>query len=435
MQVSVESVGALERKLTVSVPTDRLDSVVSAKVGELTRTAQIKGFRRGKVPRRVIEQRYGQQIRNEAMSDLLGSTFDQALREQSLRPAGAPSIKTVDDAAEGEIQYVATFEVLPDFGEIDVSDLAITRYTSTVEETDIDAMIETLRAQRRGWRKVERPATEGDAVAIESHSVIDGVRKPAEGVERGAVILGAEGMLPQVGEALIGKSAGEEVEIDTVYPDNWRVQDVAGKPAHISVRVVGVSEPHVPEVDAEFIASFGIVDGDVERFRAEVRANLERELKSALLARLRNQVAEKIFERYGEHDLPKGMIEAEAKELARRTQAQAEEQGQKDIAISPEAFQASGRRRVAVGLVLSELARQKSIRLDPQRVNQSLMSIASTYEEPEQVIELYRSDERLLEGLRASVLEEQVMEWIADHATVSEEALPFSDAMQSSRAG
>lgn len=435
MQVSVESVGALERKLTVSVPAERLVNAIDARLGELTRTVQLKGFRPGKVPRRVIEQRYGSQVRNEAMSELLGSTFSQAVREQSLRPAGAPSIEKVDEANEGEIQYVATFEVVPEFGDIDVSDLAITRYTSSVEEADIDAMIETLRQQRRGWKKVERAAVDGDALAIESHSEVDGVRRPAEGSERGAVILGAPGMLAEVNAALLGAEAGQEVTVEATYPEDWQIKEVAGKPARIFVRVVGVSEPHIPEVDSEFVASFGIVDGDIERFRVEVRNNLERELKSALLARLRNQVAERLFERYGERDLPKGMIDAEAQQLAARTEARAREQGQKDVSVSAEAFQGQARRRVAVGLTMAELARQQGIKLDSKRVQETLMSIASTYEEPEQVIQLYSSDQRLLEGLRASVLEEQVIEWIADHSSVKVESMPFSEVMKTARGG
>ena len=435
MQVSLENVGVLGRKLTVSLPMERLNSAVDARLGELSRSVRLKGFRPGKVPRRVIEQRFGPRVREEAMSELVGSSFNAAVREQSLRPAGAPSIETVGDPADGEVRFVATFEVIPDFGTIDVSDLDIIRITSRVEDSDIDAMIETLRQQRRTWRPVERPAAIGDAVEIESHSVVDGERRPAEGSERGTVLLGAEGMLPQISQALVGAVAGDEKIVDVTYPADWRVQAVAGRTAQVTLKVVRVSEPFLPEVDADFIASFGIEGGEMEQFRREVRANLERELKAALMARLREQVADRLFKRFGEMDLPKGMVDAESRALAERTRVQAEQQGQKDVSVSPDAFQGTARRRVTVGLALSELARQQSIRLDPQRVSQSLLSIASTYEEPDQVVELYRNDERLMESLRASVLEEQVMEWIADHAKVETKELPFSEVMQAARGG
>lgn len=434
MQVSVENVGKLERRLTVSVPSAKLESAVSARLGELARTARLKGFRPGKVPRRVIEQRYGSQVRGEAMSELIGDSFNQAVREQSLRPAAAPSIETVSDPAEGEIRFVATFEVVPEFGTIDVGDLELTRTVSRVEDGDVEAMIQTLREQRRSWKPVDRPAAAGDLVLIESHTEVDGERRPAEGSERGATVIGSGAMLPEVESALVGMTAGGEKQVEVTYPAGWRVAELAGRDARVCLRVTRISEPQLPEVDAEFIASFGIADGDLEHFRREVRANLERELRAALMARLREEVADKLFARYGDTDLPHSMIEAEARELARRTQEQARQQGQKDVTVAPEAFQGAARRRVLVGLVLSELARQRQLRLDPRRVEEALANIASTYEEPEQVVALYRQDQRLMGGLRARVLEEQVMDWIAEHARVTEQELSFAEVMKAARA-
>lgn len=435
MQVSLENVGKLERKLTVSVPAERLESVVSARLGELSRTVQLKGFRRGKVPARVIEQRYGRQVRGEAMSALIGSTFNEAVSEQSLRPAAAPSIETSGQPEDGEIKFVATFEVVPDYGQIDVSQLHITRVTSAVEDSDVDAMIQTLREQRRGWQPVERPARDGDLVMIESHALVDGKRTPAEGSERGATMIGSGAMLPEIEQALAGASVGEEKQVSFTYPEHWRTAEVAGKTAQLTFKVIRVSEPTVPELDAGFLSSFGIADGDLERFRGEVRANLERELKAALMNRLREEVADKLVAHYADIDLPRGLVDAEAAELARRTREQAKQQGQKDISISPEAYQGAARRRVAVGLALSELARQQGIQLDGQRLNEALATIASTYEEPQQVIELYRNDERLMGSLRGRVIEEQVMDWIAEHAQVTVETRPFAEVMKVARGG
>jgi len=232
MQVSVENVGNLERKLTVSMPLDRLQSITGSRLSELARTVRIKGFRPGKVPKKIIEQRYGAQVRNEVFGDLVRESFDEAVRKENLRPAGQPQIQSTD-AEEGQMGYVATFEIVPDFGTIDVSGLQIVRPTSEVLDTDVDHMIETLRLQRRTWNQVERAAQTGDLVMVETVTHTDGSRKPEEGVERAATVLGS-GMLDRELEAqLVGKSAGEDLALDVNYPPDWSDAALAGKSAKV----------------------------------------------------------------------------------------------------------------------------------------------------------------------------------------------------------
>ena len=432
MQVSVENVGSLQRRLTVSLPSESLDSATGARLGEIARTARIKGFRPGKVPAKIIEQRYGAQVRNEVLGDLVRDSFNEAVRKENLRPAGQPEIQT-GPAEDGQLSYVATFEVVPEFGPIDVSGLKIVRPVSVVQESDVEQMIETLRLQRRTWKPVERAAQSGNLVMVETVTHTDDVRTPTEGVERAATVLGS-GMLDREIEAkLVDTKAGDVIEVELSYPPDWSDAALAGKSARVEVNVVRVSEPHLPEVDATFIQTFGIKSGDAGQFRSEVRSNLERELKGALMARLRAEVLDKLIAQYQQVEMPARLIEAEARGQARAAEQQALESGQPKPQISHENFLPAAYRRIATALLVGEVARQNNLRLDPQRVNETLSLIASTYEEPKQVIDLYRNDSRLMSDLQARVMEEQVVDWIAAKADASEREMSFTDAMQQHR--
>ncbi len=431
MQVSIENVGTLGRKLTVSVPSDQLESTIRQRLNELSRTVRLKGFRPGKVPGKVIEQRFGVQVRNEAVGDLIQRSFNEAVHKENLRPAVQPQIETSGLPEGGEFKYVATFEVMPEIGAIDVSALKITRPVAEVVDADIDRMIETLRQQRRTWEDVQRPGQKGDLVMFESVAfTTDAGRIPAEGVDRSGTVLGSGGILVELEEQLVGLGAGDSKSVEVTFPGDYRNPALAGKAAKIDVKVVRVSESKLPELDDEFFAAFGIPNGGTERFRAEVRSNLERELKGALMVRLKNDVIAKLLASHADLDVPSRMIEAEARGLARQAVEQARSQGQKvPEDVSFESFLETARQRVMAAVLLGELARQNNIRLDPARLQEVMQLIASTYEEPDQVIELYRKDPQLLDGLRSRVIEDQVIDWIADHADASTTMLSFEDVM------
>ena len=433
MQVSVENVGSLQRRLTVSLPSESLDSATGARLGEIARTARIKGFRPGKVPAKIIEQRYGAQVRNEVLGDLVRDSFNEAVRKENLRPAGQPEIQTAP-AEDGQLSYIATFEVIPEFGPIDVSGLKIVRPVSEVQESDVEQMIETLRLQRRTWQPVQRAAQSGDLVMVETVAHTDGVRKPAEGVERAATVLGSGMLDREIEVKLIDASSGDAIEVELSYPPDWSDASLAGKSSRVEVNVVRVSEPHLPEVDAGFIQTFGIKSGDAGQFRSEVRSNLDRELKGALMARLRAEVLDKLIAQYQQVEMPARLIEAEARGQARAAEQQALETGLPKPQISHESFLPAAYRRIATALLVGEVARQNNLRLDPQRVNETLSLIASTYEEPKQVIDLYRNDSRLMSDLQSRVMEEQVVDWIAGKADATEREMSFTDAMQQHRA-
>jgi len=426
MQVSIENVGNLGRKLTVRIPADSYESQVKSRLAEASRTVRLKGFRPGKVPTKIIEQRFGAQIRGETMSELVRNSFQQAVSEQKLRPALSPSISTTGEPVNGQIEYTATFEVLPELGKLDVATLAVSKPVANVGDADVDGMIETLRQQRRTWTPVERGAQAGDMVLFEFAATGEGIEQARERV---GTILGSGAMSRELEDKLGGHATGEEFDADVTFPADFRMAALAGKHAKVSVKIVRVQEAKLPDIDDAFIASFGIGDGGMDKFRADVRANLERELKGMLAARLKNEVIQKLMDAHPGIELPQGMIEAEARALHQQAQAQAQQQGQQ-FALEVSAFTDMARRRVSAGVLIGELARQNDIRPDSRRVAEMLATIASTYEEPTQVVELYQRDPQLMQSLQNRVMEDQVAEWVAAHAQTSEQQLTFAEAMR-----
>lgn len=430
MQVSLENTTSLERRMTVSLPAERLDGVVGKRLQEIARTAKLKGFRPGRIPPKVIEQRYGSKVRDEVLGELIRQSFDEAIRQEHVQPAGNPDIKTETKGEDGEIRYTATFEVVPEFGPIDVTTLQFNRVVASVEDADIDTMLETLRQQRQEWHPVTRPAQAGDLVRVETYASTGTERFPAEGTEQGATVIGSGAMLAEMEGQLVGMSTGEERDIDVSFPANWRVPQMAGQTVKVSVKVTQVAESFIPEIDEAFIKSFGVRSGKLEVFRKEVRANLERELRGSLMNRLRAEVAQKLVAAYANIEMPPRLVEFEARQMARTTAENARQQGQVNVAESPEPFLPAARQRVAAALLVGEIARQNDLTLDPMRVRETMQLIASTYEDPNQVIELYRNDPNLMRNLQNRVMEEQVIDWIAERANASEQTLSFADVMR-----
>ncbi|MGH8191490.1 MAG: trigger factor [Rhodanobacteraceae bacterium] len=428
MQVSLENTGKLERKLTVKFPADQFESKVRQRISELGRSVRLKGFRPGKVPAKVIEQRFGEQVRGEALSDLIGSTFREAVQQQNLQPVANPSIDTDGKPKDGEIAYTATFEVMPELPTVDVAILRIDRPRAEVGEADIDKMIETLRTQRKTFTKVDREAGDGDMVIIDYAAQSDDFRHPTEGRERAATVLGSNGALAVFDSAIKGHSAGEELGFEAEFPPNFPIPQLAARQARIELRIGEVQEGTIPAVDETFIRNFGIADGTVETFRTEVRANLERELDNVLRARLRNEVGSKLAATYADLDVPKVLENAEAESLVRAAMGNLPSE-QAVPAAAMEAAQPIARQRVIAGLLLRQIARSNNLRVDNRKVSDRIAKIASTYEEPEQVVELYRNNPQMMDNVRTSVLEDQVSEWVADHADTTDLTLGFDEVM------
>jgi trigger factor len=429
MQVSVENVGKLERKLTVKIPADRLESRVGERIAEMGRTVRLKGFRPGKVPTKVIQQRFGEQVRGEVLSDLIGSSLNEAFEQEKLRPVAQPSIDTTGKPEGGEIAYTATFEVMPELPEVDVAALEIERATAEVSDEDIDSMIETLRLQRRSFDPVDRASEEGDFVMFDYDATAEDYRFPEKDQERAGSVIGSGTLFEALDEALTGRKAGESFSQDIAFPEDFGNEHLAGKTASVNIHIAKVQQPNLPDVDEDFVKAFGIADGSVETLRKEVRANLERELKAALAGRLKTQVAEMLAATHSDVDVPKAMIDGEAQAMV----SSALPEGRKPTPEMLVSVQPEARKRVIAALLLGEIARREEIEVDRQRVAETLSAIASTYEEPERVVELYSSDPQLMQGLNNRVLEDQVAAWVAEHAKTTDTALSFDEVMKPQR--
>jgi trigger factor len=426
MQVSVENISTLERKLTVKFPAERFETQVSARIAEMGRTVRLKGFRPGKVPTTVIKQRFGDQVRGEVLSDLIGSTLREAVEQEKLQPIANPAINTTGRPENGEIAYTATFEIMPEFPAVDVAGLEIRRASAVVTDADIDKMLETLRQQRRSFDEVDRASAEGDFVMFEYAAEAGDYRFPAEGLERAGSVLGSGTLFKALDEALTSRKADDLFDADVTFPEDFRNEQLAGKTAKVSFKIIKVQAPKLPEINGEFAKLFGIADGDLETFRKEVRANLERELKAALMARLKSEVAEKLAGVHAELDVPKLLVQSEARNMA----AGSVPQGQQPPPQLIDAAMPMARKRVIAGLLMGEIARKQEIKIDRKRVAEQLAAIASTYEEPEKVIELYNGDPQLMSGLQNRVMEDQVAEWVAEHANTAQQDLSFDDVMR-----
>jgi trigger factor len=416
MQVALETQTALKRKLTINLPAGQLDQAIAGRMHQAARSVDLKGFRKGKVPMQIINQRFGQQIRSEATEELVRSSLGPAIEQEKLRPATTPAITSMDDGKDGFV-YVVEFEVMPEMGDLSLDGLIVEREAAEITDADIDRMIETLRVQRRTWNDVNRASQQDDLVSFEFSAEVDGKRLPAEGNERAATIIGTAATLPGLEEGLTGVLAGSTKTTPITFPQDYRDDVFAGKTGVAQLHVISVQAPVLPVLDEEFVRSFGVPDGTNDAFRREVRSNLERELKGALSARLRAHITDKLIERFSSFELPEGLVDQDARALRTQAVENARRQGA-NITGEPELtpFFEHAARRVRAGMVLNELARKNQMKLDNKRVIDALQAIASTYEDPREVMQMYGKDRNLMSSLQGRVMEEQVADWIAEKA-------------------
>lgn len=436
MDISVESTGTLGRRLTVQVPADQVDSRVDGKIREMARNVRMKGFRPGKVPLQVLRQRFGREVRQEVVGELIQETFQRALHEKQLRPASQPSIDAQRVEQGADLAYTASFEVYPEIEALDVSALALERPTATVTDGDVDRMIETLREQRKTWSERTEPAREGDLVFFTfAVTLEDGARFPeGEDPSRAGAVLGGGGFDRAFEEQLVGLATGDDIAFDCTFSERAREPKLAGRSGSVTGRVERVQSPELPAVDEAFIESFGIEGGDMATFREEVRKNLERELKQAVSRRLRGAVVEALEDAHADLTIPDGMVTQEAANLQGQAREQVERAGADPASVPTlEQLLPQARRRVHAAILMGEVARHASLEVDMGRVRDMVIEIASTYDDPQAVIQLYYEREELLSGIQNMVLEEQAVEWVLANATVSEREYTFDEIMQAAR--
>ncbi|WP_440997344.1 trigger factor [Arhodomonas sp. SL1] len=420
MQVSVETTEGLGRRIKVQVPSTRVDSEVESRLKDLRGRVRMNGFRPGKVPMKIVQKQYGDQVRGEVLNEVVQSTYSEALEQEGLRPAGAPEIEPVQVEAGKDLEYEATFEVLPGIEVTGIEEIAIERPAADITDADVDALIERLRRQQAEYSEVERAATDGDRVTIDFHGTVDGEEFEGNTGEDVPVEIGS-GQMPAEFEAeLVGVSAGEDKRIDYTFPEQFPDPKVAGKTATFEVKVKKVEEAELPEADDEFAKAMGMENG-LEELRERVRENLERERDQAVRARVKQQVMDGLIER-NPIELPQVLIDREIEQLREQMKQRMQQYGaegeEPDLPASQ--FEEEARRRVALGLLINEIVRANEIELDRSRLSEALQEIASGYGQPDQVIQAYMQNQQLMESLQVQVMEDQVVDWIAERAQVTD---------------
>ena len=427
MQVSVETTGALERRIEVSVPRERIDQAIDERLKRVSRTAKMKGFRPGKVPYKVVKQQFGAQVRQEVLSDLMQASFAEAVTEQKLKPAANPRIEPLSVEPDQDLRYRATFEVFPEIELKGLEGIAVARPAAEVRDADVDAMVLNLREQRPRFAEVERACAEGDRVTMDFEGRIDGAAFEGSNGTDVAVLLGGGRMLKEFEAGVIGMKGGEQKQIDVPYPADYHNAALAGKVAKFDVHVKKVEEKSLPDLDDEFCREYGVLEGGIEQLRKEVRDNMERELAENVRARVKQQLLDGLLAA-NPVEVPNGLVDAQVREMqidaARRMGARDASQ-----VPPPEPFLEPARKRVALGLLVGELIRTKGVKIDRARVEQRLAELAATYPEPEVILKAYREDANALRQVENLVLEDQVVDLLLEKAKVKDQPATFKDVM------
>ena len=433
MAVTVETLEKLERRITLTIPANDINAEVESRLKKLARTVKADGFRPGKVPMSVVAQRYGYSVQYEVMNDKLGQAFAQAANEAQLRVAGMPKITQKDEAAEGQLAFDAIFEVYPEVKIGDLSTVEVERVSADVTEAAIDRTVDILRKQRRTF--AQRPAAdgaaEGDRVTIDFEGKIDGEPFAGGQAEGFQFLIGEGQMLEQFDKAVRGMKVGESKTFPLQFPEDYHGKDVAGKEADFLVTMKKIEAQHLPEVDEAFIKSLGIEAGTVEALRADVKKNLEREVKFRVQARNKAAVMDALVQ-VSELDLPKALIDSELERLVAGAREDLKQRGMKDADKAPipnDIFQPQAERRVRLGLVVAELVKANNLQAKPEQLQAHIEELAQSYEKPAEVMRWYLSDRQRMAEVEAVVIENNVAAHVLGLAKVSDKALPFDELM------
>lgn len=432
MQVSLETTSGLERRLTVGVPAEQVENEVENRLKQAARNVSIKGFRKGKVPMSVVKQRFGAGIRQEVVGDVISRSFYAAVQKENVKPAGQPSIQPKQLAAGKDLEYIATFEVYPSVALSDLTAFELTSFKADVTDADVDNMIEVLRKHQATWSVVERAAADGDQVNINFVGTKDGVEFAGGKAENHNLVLGSKSMIPGFEEGIVGLKAGEDKVISVTFPEDYQAEELKGAAVEFAITVNSVSEAQLPELKKEFFLKFGVEKGGEKQFRKEVKANMDRELANALKAKVKGQVMDALIASHTT-DVPKALVANEIQVLRNQMlQRFGGQQQNFDVkTLLPDTmFQDEAARRVTLGLIVGEIVKSAKLKPDAKRVKAMIEEIASTYQEPKEVVEYYNSNQELMAGVESAVLEDQVVDHILSQAKVSEVQTSYDEIIK-----
>lgn len=429
MRVAVENTGNLERRLRIEVPEERINTEIDKRLRDLTRTTRVQGFRPGKAPFKVIQGRYGGQVRKEVVGELVRSSLYTAIDQEALKPVAPPTIRDLADKAGQDLSFTATLEIYPEIHLKPLAGVRIEKPVSAVTEADIDAMIGVLRRARRELVPVERAAAEGDVVEIDLEPFVEGRALSTGKAENYRLELGSNDLGEDFEAGLAGKATGDEAVLNLAAPKDGMKTGPKGKAVQYKVRVNAVNAVVLPELDAKFMAAFGVKDGDEAEFRADLRRGMARELDAALQKQTKERVLDTLHE-INEIELPEALIAAESRRIRQEWEAYLKERGvdpAPDSGEDPALARQRAEKRVSLQLIVAEIIRQNDLKADPAAVRKMTERLAAGYAEPDAVINWYYSSKENLARIEALVLEDAMVDWVLSHADVTERAATFDE--------
>ncbi|EDP99382.1 trigger factor [Shewanella benthica] len=430
MQVSVETTQGLERRLTISVPAEQIEKTVNAALKSEAKKARLPGFRPGKVPVSVINKRYGKAIRQDITGEVMQRNFVEAIVAEKLNPAGAPTFIPGESNTDN-FQFVATFEIYPEVELKGLDAIVVEQPTAEVTDTDVDAMIETLRKQHATFAAVEREAADGDKAMIDFVGSVDGEEFEGGKSENFELQLGSGRMIPGFESGVEGHKAGEEFDIEVTFPEDYHAENLKGKVAKFVITLNEVQAANLPEVNDEFAKLFGVTEGGLEALKAEISKNMGRELEQALKASVKEQVLKGLLEQ-NEISLPKSLIDGEVEVLRKQAMQRFGDQATNMPELPADLFTEQAERRVRVGLLLGEVIKTNELKAEDERVQALIASMASAYEDPSEVVEHYKDNQEMMQNMRNVALEEQAVESLLKTAKVTEKSVNFEEFMNKS---
>lgn len=435
MQVSVETKSTTQRLVKIAVPKERIEPEIQNRLKNLARTTKINGFRPGKVPLRVVEQKYGTQIRQEAVGALIRTSYEEVIQQQNLKPLGEPvfDIESDLDQLDAGFTFTAVFDVYPEITNLNMDNLIINKPVAQINETDVDEMLEKIRMQQVTWNEVERPAVNEDRVIIDFVATANGENFEGNEAKQIPIVLGTPSVFgTELDQHLLGKTANQQIEIDIALPADYHFEELAGKTLHLSTYISSVAEPILPEVNDGFaVTLLGADDATVEKLRHDIRANMETQLKYAIQFKLKQQALQLILEKNA-IEAPQSLVQVEATRLLEITRKnQLEQRGYANPNLAEKDFLVRAKEGIKIGIIVSKLAEVSQVKIDSNRVQEMIENVAATYENPAEVKQWYYNDPKHLREIEVAVLEEQVTEWLLDKAEVVEKQTTFNEIMSS----
>lgn len=437
MRVSIETTSGLERRLSVGVPADRVDGAVDQRLREASRNVRLPGFRPGKVPMRVMQQRFGAGVRQEVLGEVISQTFQEAVQSENLRPAGQPKIEPKSFDAGKDIEYTAIFEIFPTVAVKDVAGFDVKKPVADVTEDDVNEIIEVFRKQQGSLETVERAAEEGDTVVIDFVGTRDGEAFEGGSGDDLSLELGSGRMIPGFEDGISGMSAGDKKSLDLTFPDDYQQEDLQGAAVQFDITVKEVKAMELAPLDDKLFASYGVEEGGEETFRAEVKKNMERELRNAVQNHVKQQVMDAIVDAHADLEIPSSLvgqeINAMRSQMFQQFGGQANQNMDLQSILPDEMFKEQAERRVKLGLLLSEMIGKFDLQADSAKVRAMIEDIASTYQEPEEVVNYYYSENEQLAQIESRVLEDQIVDKVLEAASVAEETCSYQEALAAAR--